>query len=643
MRVKVYTKDYELLAVFSPSEPSDEYASQNMMIEPRVSIESNGSSTFTFRINSNSEKWEAIRNPENIYLVDGREYTAINENSYQYNGDEITVSLVETWYLLSRKYVQAYNVPKEDEFIDDQSVVLLPKSTEPLIVNGVQYDDVPYPRGSAGYNLWALLQGSGWKLGTCDVIADGFDPAEDYGVFNLETDMKDLLYNIQQVQKLYGGILDWDSVNKTLNLRDPDKWDTDYGFEVRRGKNLKSPLVIDQNNDIITRVFPLGESNLNIAAVNENKRYVENFSWTTEVYERNIQNSDLYDQKQLKYWGELQLEKLCKPTTSITAEIVDRRFEPGFEHEVFDINDIATIRYTDAEGHPSMEKQRIISWDYNVFAPYDANITMGDRRKDVIELFHQVFETSEKTDNTINSNGHISWENIWSSSQQNNLPGIIKNQDIHIENVRGELSTKIDITAEGIRTEVSNMEKELTSKIEQTAGEIRTEVSDAVNGLQSTISQTASEIRAEVSTVDGKVGSLSLRVDDNEDSIFEINTDITSINSDIVDINGEIRALSADFNSLSSDVATIERAYITEADVDRIIANTIKGDYFEGKNIYCNGLFSGTVSTDAFASDSATIGGERLNYSYISVPSGGSANLTTGKLTFNYTREYCWR
>lgn len=150
------------------------------------------------------------------------------------------MSLVEIWYTLSKRFVQAYNVPKDEEFIDDQSVVLLPKSTEPLMVNGKRYNNVPYPRGSAGYNLWALLRDSGWELGVCDVMVDGFNPAEDFGVFNLETDMKDLLYNIQQVQRLYGGILVWDSVNKIVNLRDPDKWDTDTGFTIMKAKTWKA-------------------------------------------------------------------------------------------------------------------------------------------------------------------------------------------------------------------------------------------------------------------------------------------------------------------------------------------------------------------------------------------------------------------
>lgn len=412
-KVYVYNKNNELLAYFDGEPPSYPENRIDMMIDPTVTIESNGASTFTFSMNMYSQKWQDISDPENIYLVDGRKYVCLNETGIVTENETVTVTAYETWKLLEKRYVQAYNVPKEDEFIDDQTVCLLPKSTEPLVVNGVTYTNNPYPRGSAGYNYWALLQGSGWTLAFCDVIADGFNAAEDYGVFNVETDQKDLLYNLEHVRDLYGGIFEWDSVNQTLSVHDSSKWNNDYGFEIRKGKNLQT-LTISMDTDITTRLYPLGENSLNISAVNNGKRYVDDFSYTTAIYEKNLQNSDIYDQKQLLYWGQEQVKKLSRPRKNINCEIVDVRTVEGREYEIFDINHLATVVYSDGpEQTLTKETLRIISWTYNVFAPYQATIELGDKLQNMVDFLKQSYESGNKADSVIDSGGRIDYDSLW--------------------------------------------------------------------------------------------------------------------------------------------------------------------------------------------------------------------------------------
>lgn len=412
-KVYVYNKNNELLAYFDGEPPSYPENRIDMMIDPTVTIESNGISTFTFSMNMYSQKWADISDPENIYLVDGRKYVCLNETGIVTENETVTVTAYETWKLLEKRYIQAYNVPKEDEFIDDQTVCLLPKSTEPLVVNGVTYTNNPYPRGSAGYNYWALLQGSGWTLAFCDVIADGFNAAEDYGVFNVETDQKDLLYNLEHVRDLYGGIFEWDSVNQTLSVHDSSKWNNDYGFEIRKGKNLQT-LTISMDTDITTRLYPLGENSLNISAVNNGKRYVDDFSYTTAIYEKNLQNSDIYDQKQLLYWGQEQVKKLSRPRKNVSCDIVDVRTVEGREYEIFDINHLATVVYSDGpEQTLTKETLRIISWTYNVFAPYQATIELGDKLQNMVDFLKQSYEAGNKADGVIDSGGRIDYDSLW--------------------------------------------------------------------------------------------------------------------------------------------------------------------------------------------------------------------------------------
>lgn len=580
-KVYVYNKNNELLALFTGEPPSYPENRIDMMIDPTVTIESNGMSTFTFSMNMYSQKWEDISDPENIYLVDGRKYVCLNETGIVTENETVTVTAYETWKLLEKKYIQAYNVPKEDEFIDDQTVCLLPKSTEPLVVNGVTYTNNPYPRGSAGYNIWALLQGSGWTLAYCDVIADGFNAAEDYGVFNVETDQKDLLYNLEHVRDLYGGIFEWDSVNQTLSVHDSSKWNNDYGFEIRKGKNLQT-LTISMDTDITTRLYPLGESNLNIAAVNNGKRYVDDFSYTSAIYEKNLQNSDIYDQKQLLYWGQEQVKKLSRPRKNISCDIVDVRTVEGKEYEVFDINHLATVVYNDGpEQTLTKETLRIISWTYNVFAPYQATIELGDKLQNMVDFLKQSYDAGNKADGVIDSGGRIDYDSLWDYENGTYWGDTLYNYihetehrlEIKIDDVEGSLADFIVEANETFATieALVQFETETTQAIanlkmyaDDTFATITSFVSfkDQTSTHFSQIEQYVDDVESRVTIVAGKVSdqgskiaSIELRVGDNESAI-KLKADKTYVDGEL-EVMGELIAEKADISDITADRITL--------------------------------------------------------------------------------------
>lgn len=639
-KVYVYNKNNELLAYFDGEPPSYPENRIDMMIEPTVTIESNGASTFTFSMNMYSQKWQDISDPENIYLVDGRKYVCLNETGIVTENETVTVTAYETWKLLEKRYVQAYNVPKEDEFIDDQTVCLLPKSTEPLVVNGVTYTNNPYPRGSAGYNYWALLQGSGWTLAFCDVIADGFNAAEDYGVFNVETDQKDLLYNLEHVRDLYGGIFEWDSVNQTLSVHDSSKWNNDYGFEIRKGKNLQT-LTISMDTDITTRLYPLGENNLNISAVNNGKRYVDDFSYTTAIYEKNLQNSDIYDQKQLLYWGQEQVKKLSRPRKNINCEIVDVRTVEGREYEIFDINHLATVVYSDGpEQTLTKETLRIISWTYNVFAPYQATIELGDKLQNMVDFLKQSYESGNKADSVIDSGGRIDYDSLWDYENGTYWGDTLYKYihetehrlEIKIDDVEGSLADFIVEANETFATieALVQFETETTQAIanlkmyaDDTFATITSFVSfqDQTSTHFSKIEQYVDDVESRVTIVTGEVdsqgreiASIELRVNDVEGSVIDINADIVNINSDIVrmdnliaqkadieelnvvslnveEINGwQVSTDSTLFQHSQSIHAAFDRIEAAEADIGYLNANMITVEQLEGRDIDVAGI-----------------------------------------------------
>lgn len=639
--LRVHDKNGELIAIFSgDTDGISEEAMSDLLVAPTIRIEQNGISRLTFQMLANSEKWQSIKDPENLYHINNRWYTPMTDSAYQYTDENgvsvVNVMCVETWALLSRLYTQAFNcgiycyakarfnryvndgaefiiyssgcsnpgdtisnanawaqvknwertdsngnqltyaILTQDgykptnwkdfpsgvfmksfsvsgntatmviesrskvnmskafqyntsgtynlgnspipsavskvvittttvtgdyqsgynyntsdkeisnygynsstgilnlyyypsggetinavtvtyvqnnfgeispgatctfaygaEVVDEHTFVILPKakSKYKLTINGVTYEDsqvkdsrgVRMPRGSAGYAMWAALQDSGWTLGVCDVLAKGFDTSIDYGCFNIESDMKDVLYIVQYIQKLYGGILDWDSERHELNYRAEnsthyqaynDGFNEWKGYAFREGKNITERPLVTYDNTIITRAFLLGYGNLNVRKVNNNKSYVDNFSYTDAIYCGYLKQELIYDtrdeggQRQLLYWGKRELAKQCKPRKMISLTVTDTRTVEGMEHEVFDINDIVKVYYHDeSTDTDTVELQRVVAWEYNAFAMWDCTVELGDKTTNEIELFKLVYNKSMSTPGT-NGSGNLPGDSI---------------------------------------------------------------------------------------------------------------------------------------------------------------------------------------------------------------------------------------
>lgn len=323
------------------------------------------------------------------------------------------------------------------EVVDEHTFIVLPKANKKykLTIDQVAYNDnevrdsrgVVMPRGSGGYAMWAVLKNTGWTLGVCDVIAKDFDAEIDYGCFNIESDMKDTLSNIRMIQKLYGGILVWDSEHKVLNYRAEnyehyqaynDGFNEWKGYVFREGKNMTERPVITYDNTIITRAYLLGYGNLNVRKVNGGKTYIDNFDYTDAIYEGYLKQELIYDtrdeggQKQLLYWGKKELEKQSRPRKNVKLSVTDVRTVEGLEHEVFDINDIVKVYYHDESTDTDViEYQRVVSWEYNAFAMWDCEVELGDKTVNEIELFKLIYNKSITTPGTDGS-GNISGGNI---------------------------------------------------------------------------------------------------------------------------------------------------------------------------------------------------------------------------------------
>lgn len=388
-QIYVLNKKEELIAVFNVD---DEYP----IFNPRIKETQNAEAVFTFSISPNNPKWKEINNPENLYVADGKVFSTNFEGCFQEfvsesNEDYIAVTAYERQKLLSRKYVRAWNSEDGFDAIDIFMVVVLSGGKLPLKNNDLYVNSSHLP-GTSGYVLDALLYGTDWTVGDCDVE----------GIFDFETDQVDIYENILKVQQIWGGILVFDSYNKIVHHRDETKWLPYEGYEVKYQKNMQS-LEKLYNNKIITKLCPLGESGLNIKTVNNDSEWLTDFSYTDSILEGIENNPDIIEPDQLKKWGERKLKDLCKPRKELTVQAVLLYQLEGYELETIGLNHVVdVINYANISG--DIEQLRVVGYDYGIWDYSDAIIELSDVTLESTDIFKQTVSASNSINNgTLNS------------------------------------------------------------------------------------------------------------------------------------------------------------------------------------------------------------------------------------------------
>jgi phage minor structural protein len=307
----------------------------------------------------------------------------------------------ESWVLLGKQYTTISNDPENTDPV--------PLSVE--ILSG----GTPYPgctAGSAKSALSYLLTGTGWTAGIVDVE----------GIHDLETEKESVLANINKIQQTWGGYLIWDSKNRKVNLRDEEKWQVYTGYQIRYAKNLKGITRTDDYN-IVTRLYPFGEDDLDIRTVNNDILYLENFSYTNRALEDTWTNQEIDDPQELKDAATRELARLCKPRHNYQVEHIDLRNVDKYEyisltmpglfpkietgphrHETFTIGNMVDI--IDEELGINT-RARIIHHRYDLIHDWICDVEIGDPLEDLKATIASTVESSEFINKALRPNTSI--------------------------------------------------------------------------------------------------------------------------------------------------------------------------------------------------------------------------------------------
>lgn len=352
----------------------------------------NGESTLEFLLPANSEKISELT-PECQIWAGGRVYTLLKDDAIDTVRDEnnklwAKFMAQERWIELDTQFPEPY--------ISNDPLSPVPSDLAVIIVGGgSDLSGGRYSVGSAGHALYALLQGTDWSVGTVDVTE----------TYDLETEKESILANIKKVQEIWGGYLIFDSVNKTVSLRDGGKWQPYNGFQIRYRKNLKH-ITRTQSNKIITKLYAFGHDDLDIASVNDGKKYLTNNTFTPREYIGIYKNQDIYDPEELLEKATAELELNCRPRYMYKVKVVDLRTLPEYSHEDFSVGDMVDV--IDPDVAPESPRPRIIRHRYNLFQPWQCEIEIGDPQERFIEKLKASFDTADFIDTKFKGNGQIS-------------------------------------------------------------------------------------------------------------------------------------------------------------------------------------------------------------------------------------------
>ena len=571
-------------------------------------IRLNGESTLEFYLPANSEKINELT-PECEIHAGGRVYILRKDDAIDTVRDDnnklwAKVMAVEKWYELDSSYVEPS--------ISNDPTAKPPADLAVIIVGGgSNLTGGRYAVGTAAHALYAVLQGSGWSMGIVDVD----------GVHDLEAEKVSRLELIKMVQDIWGGYLAFDSVNKIVHLRDANKWQPYNGFQIRYRKNLKH-ITRTQSNRIVTKLYPFGHDDLDIAAVNGGKKYITNFSYTSREYVGIYKNQDIYNQSELLEKAQAELELICKPRYLYKVKIVDVRVLPEYSHEDFKLGDMADV--IDPDIAPNSPRPRIIRHKYNLFQPWKCELDIGDPEERLIEKLKASFGTSGFVDGKFKGNGDFSGHSIEdltigdikinSLDAKKITTGYLSADRIEARSITADKiktgSIEIGHLAEGFIQGLDLLENPVFSSyakdvnnhatlIQQNSEQISLQATK-IDGLRTdyaSLSIRADEIQSTVSSnynnLDSKISTITQRADRIESNVSSISTDVSSLDSRVSSYSSQITQLS---NSISSKVSYTDYNGNTIASMINQSATTVS---INASKIDLTGITSLYSSTDS--------------------------------------------
>ena len=144
----------------------------------------------------------------------------------------------------------------------------------------------------------------------------------------------------------YNTCYSFDSINKVIYVITPYNNTESCGTYFTDELNLQEVTFKGSSSGLVTRLYPIGKDGLTIASVNNNKTYIDNFEYTTDVIAKVWRDERYTNAQELKDDAVVKLQAMARPERSYTCRILDlAKTKPGIygSHLAFDLYDVVTL------------------------------------------------------------------------------------------------------------------------------------------------------------------------------------------------------------------------------------------------------------------------------------------------------------
>lgn len=193
--------------------------------------------------------------------------------------------------------------------------------------------------------LEKILAGTVWKVGI-------IEPDYETELISMKESRKTALWLVRQAAKIVGLEIQWDSMNRVINLVKRIGSNRGAGFRYRKNlKSVKRTITPPQ----ATVIYPYGKNGLTIAEVNGGKDYIENYEWyisqglsLEEARKKYRKEYILEDDRfmlagNLKRYAEDLLKEVAFPRISYQVTVLDLSAITGLEEDRFYLGDDVSI------------------------------------------------------------------------------------------------------------------------------------------------------------------------------------------------------------------------------------------------------------------------------------------------------------
>lgn len=325
------------------------------------------------------------------------------------------------------------------------------------------------------------LFGSGWTI-NCDVRTQRTVTGNHLSTFKI----------FEKIIKTFDLEYLINTINKTITLA--PELSKDKGQYFTEELNLKKKYANIDSFDFATRIIPIGNDGLTIAAVNNGKNYLENYSYSNKVITYYWEDNRYTNVYNLKNDAKKKLDILSQPYKSYEINVIDLSQISGYESFSYEIGDFVYL--LDKNGFK--EKFRIVELTRHPHKQELNEIVLGNKIKDL--------KTDEK-------NLKEDLDNYWVNTE-----------------------ALFEVTKESVKSQVQTLEKD---------------VNNSIDGVNNTIKEVKTTIEQSDRKVTERFEENEIKIDENTGQTSKNNKKLMEIEKSVDGLNITIssKADASDLNS----------------------------------------------------------------------------------------------